>query len=196
MVIKSVSLVGSFSDARGFPERGGPEIAFLGRSNVGKSSLINTLLGRRNVARTSNTPGKTRTANYYLVNGAFLFVDMPGYGYARVSKDERARWAALVSRYLAERATLCCAVHVLDSRRTPDVAEREAVASLQETGRRFCLAFNKIDKLTRGAVRKTISGHLCALEVSPDVAVVAFSSQTGEGKRELWRWLAESLGVA
>ncbi len=196
MVIRSVSHIGSFTDAGGLPRRGGPEFVFLGRSNVGKSSLINTLLGRRNVARTSNTPGKTRTANYYLVNEAFCFVDMPGYGFAKVSKQERAGWGGLMTRYVAERENLRGAVHVLDARREPNDADRDIVFSLRDAGRRFCLAFTKVDKLKRGTVAKTIAGHLRAFELDPRTAVIAFSSDTGAGKRELWEWLEESLGVA
>jgi GTP-binding protein len=192
--VDTVSYVGSFADAHALPRKGWPEIAFVGRSNVGKSSLINTLLGRRGVARTSNTPGKTRTANLYLVNDAFCFVDMPGYGYAQVSKEERSKWQELLTTYLAERDALRGVVQLLDARRTPASADIDLLLSLFDAGRRCCLAFNKVDKLSRGSVRKMIAEHLRILEPDQGTAVVAFSSETGEGKKELWIWIKESMG--
>ena len=194
--IKSVSYVGSFGDVRSFPRRPLPEIAFVGRSNVGKSSLINTLVGRRNIAHTSNTPGKTRTANWYLVNDTFCFVDMPGYGYARVSREERSRWSKLIARYIAEREALRGVVHLLDVRHTPNDADRDVVFSVQEAGRRLCLAFNKVDKIGRASIRRNIAGHLGTLDLASGTAVVAFSTETGEGAQELWSWLLESVGGA
>ena len=195
MKVKSVSYLGSFGDARSFPRPRGPEITFVGRSNVGKSSLINTLLGRRNVARTSNTPGKTRTVNYYLVNEAFCFVDMPGYGYAQVSREERGGWGRLIAGYLAQREALCGVVQLLDVRHTPNDADRDLVLSVADTDKPFCLAFNKIDKVGRASVARNIADHLRALDVEEDTAVVAFSSETGEGKRELWSWIVEAMGL-
>jgi len=192
--VKSVSYLGSFGDARSFPRPRGPEITFVGRSNVGKSSLINTLLGRRNVARTSNTPGKTRTVNYYLVNEAFCFVDMPGYGYAQVSREERGGWGRLIAGYLAQREALCGVVQLLDVRHTPNDADRDLVLSVADTDKPFCLAFNKIDKIGRASVSKHIADHLRALDVKQDTAVVAFSSETGEGKSELWEWILQTMG--
>jgi GTP-binding protein len=194
--VENVVYLGSFADPGSLPRPVRPEIAFVGRSNVGKSSLINALLGRRGVARTSNTPGKTRTANFYVVNDAFCFVDMPGYGYARVSKEERSKWRALVVRYLTEREALRGVVHLLDVRHTPAKSDIELFDSLADAGRRCCLAFNKVDKLGRGSVRGKIAEHLRVLEPEPGTAVIAFSSETGEGKRELWSWITESMGEA
>ena len=196
MKVDTVSYVGSFADSRALPRKGWPEIAFVGRSNVGKSSLINALLGRRGVARTSNTPGKTRTANLYLVNDQVCFVDMPGYGYAQVSKEERSKWQRLVTTYLSDRDELRGVVQLLDVRRTPVRADIDLLLSLVDAGRRCCLAFTKIDKVSRGSVRGTIHEHLRILEPDQGTAVVAFSSETGEGKQELWSWIAESMGEA
>jgi GTP-binding protein len=192
--VKTVSYVGSFDDARSFPRRHVPEIAFVGRSNVGKSSLINSLVGRRNLARTSNTPGKTRTANWYVVNDAFCFVDMPGYGYAKVSQEERLKWRKLITRYIADREALRGVVHLLDIRHSPNDADREIVFSIQRAEKRLCLAFNKVDKARKGSLRATIANHLRVLDIASSVAVVAFSAETGEGRRELWTWLLESVG--
>ncbi len=194
--VKTVSYVGSFGDPRSSPRRDVPEIAFVGRSNVGKSSLINSLVGRRNVARTSNTPGKTRTANWYLIDNAFCFVDMPGFGYAKVSQEERSKWRAMITRYIAEREDLRGVVHLLDVRHSPSDADREIVFLIQEAGRRLCLAFNKVDKIGKGSIETSIAKHLGTLNIASTAAVVAFSTETGQGKRELWTWLLESVGGA
>ena len=192
MKIKTVTYLGSFGDAGTFPDPKGPEIAFLGRSNVGKSSLINTLVGRRrNVARTSNTPGKTRTANYYLINDEFCFVDMPGYGYAQVSKTERAKWIRLINSYVADRGVLKGVVLLLDVRHSPSKGDKETAESLRDLGRRCCLAFTKIDKIKKGIVDKKITDHLKGFPAAPNTGVVAFSSETGQGRRELWAWISE-----
>jgi GTP-binding protein len=193
--VKSVSYLGSFGDTRSLPPPRGPEIAFVGRSNVGKSSLINTLVGRKNLARTSNAPGKTRTVNYYLVNDAFCLVDMPGYGFAQVSKEERGGWKRLIVGYLAQREALCGVVQLLDVRHTPSDADRDLAALIEDTGKPLCLAFNKTDKLSRPIVGKSIAEHLRALDVAKDDAVVAFSSKSGEGKRELWTWILQTMGL-
>lgn len=196
MKVRSVSYVGSFTDARSFPRGAIPEISFLGRSNVGKSSIINSLLGRRGVARTSNTPGKTRTANWYLINDTFYFVDMPGYGYAKVPQEERSRWRALIQRYVADREALMGIVHLLDIRHTPNQADRDLAASVEKARKRLCLAFNKADKLGRNRIPGAIAEHLEALEVAKSTAVVAYSSETGAGRDELWTWIVESLDGA
>jgi GTP-binding protein len=191
--VKSVAYVGSFADPGALPRPGWPEIAFVGRSNVGKSSLINTLLGRRGVARTSNTPGKTRTANFFVVNDALCFVDMPGYGYARVSKEERSKWQTLLRRYLSKRETLRGVVHLLDVRHAPARSDIEFYGELLDAERPTCLVFNKVDKVSRGSVRQTVARHLRVLEPGPETAVIAFSSETGEGKNELWSWITNNL---
>lgn len=194
MKIKAVKYLGSFGDAGSFPAPQGPEIVFLGRSNVGKSSLINSLVGgRRDVARTSNTPGKTRTANYYLVNEEFCFVDMPGYGYAQVSKNERAQWTRLINSYVTEREVLKGVVLLLDIRHSPSTADKETAESLRESGNRCCLVFAKMDKIKKSAVDKNITAHLKGFPVNPDTGVVAYSSETGQGRRELWAWISESF---
>jgi GTP-binding protein len=194
--VQSVEYIGSYADPAALPRTGWPEIAFVGRSNVGKSSLINTLLGRRNVARTSNTPGKTRTANFFVVNDAFCFVDMPGYGYAQVSKEERSKWRVLLARYLEKREALRGVVHLLDARHAPARADIDFFLAVADAGRRRCVVFNKIDKLGRGRVRHTIAEHLRELQPGPETAVIAFSTETGEGKRELWSWITSNLETA
>ena len=126
MRVTSLDFVGSFGYPQKFPNEGRPEVAFFGRSNVGKSTLINTLLGRRKAARTSKTPGKTRSANYFRINERFLFVDMPGYGYAKVAKEEKKRWRKIIDNYLEERDTGKGVVQLLDIRREATPAPRSA----------------------------------------------------------------------
>jgi GTP-binding protein len=195
MKIRSVTYTGSFAAAAEFPAAEMPEFVFLGRSNVGKSSLINALVNRRNIARTSNTPGKTRTANFYLVNEAFFFVDMPGYGYAQVSKAERARWQKVIASYLEGRETLGGTIHLLDVRHTPSTSDREVTAELHRSKRPVCLVFNKVDKIGRTAVDRRVAGHLERLDANPRTAVVPFSSETGQGRKALWAWIEDCLSL-
>jgi GTP-binding protein len=195
MKIRDVAYKGSFGSAAPFPQANGPEFVFVGRSNVGKSSLINVLVSRKNIARTSNTPGKTRTANFYSVNDGFLFVDMPGYGYAKVSKEERTRWQQLISKYLEERESLCGVVHLLDIRHKPSGADQETSKMLHASGRRVCVVFNKVDKVKPHEVDRKIASHLAVLAADRETAVVAFSAQTGAGRQALWAWIRDCLSL-
>ena len=132
MKIKDIKYIGSYASSQSLPKGLGPEVVFIGRSNVGKSTLINTLIGRKNIARTSNKPGKTRTANFYTVNDTFCFVDVPGYGYAKVSKSERARWRRLIAGYLASREPLAGVVQLLDIRHDPSTEDKNVSEILHE----------------------------------------------------------------
>ncbi len=169
-----------------FPAGGRPEVAFAGRSNVGKSSLINRLLGRRALARTSSTPGRTRTINFYAVNDAVLFVDLPGYGYAKVSRDIQESWWSLVESYLAERVPLRGVVHLTDARHPPTEQDREMQAFLAAVGVPCIHVLTKGDKVPRG---QRAAAQRTAREVlgpgSPDA--ILFSAETGEGAADLWR---------
>ncbi len=193
MKIKTVSYLGSYGYHEGFPAALGPEFVFLGRSNVGKSSLINALVARKNVARTSNTPGKTRTANFYEVNDALYFVDLPGYGYARVSKTERTRWQGLIARYLDDRDALRGVVHLLDVRHTPTSEDRKTAEALREASRAVCLVFNKIDKIKEREIDTRVAAHLRALPVDDGAAVIPFSAGDGRGRAALWAWIRDCL---
>lgn len=195
MKIQEFSFVGSFGFAKDLPTDRKLEIAFYGRSNVGKSSILNTLLGVRNAAFSSKTPGRTGNANYFLINQQFYFVDMPGYGYAKVSKKEKARWFALQTGFLERPHNPRGVVLILDSRHTPTEQDREMMARLLKAEKRYCLIFNKIDKLSRGAVAANIGGHLKSLDISGSVGLIPFSSVTREGKRELLAWIADALAA-
>ncbi|MFH1756236.1 MAG: ribosome biogenesis GTP-binding protein YihA/YsxC [Candidatus Latescibacterota bacterium] len=191
--VDTVDFVGSFGYPQDFPREAKKEIAFFGRSNVGKSTLINTLLGRRKVARTSKTPGKTRSANYFRINNKFFLIDMPGYGYAKVPLDEKKRWQSIIANYLQERDVGRGVVQLIDIRRDPTAEDIEMSETLRGSGRRLCVVFNKVDKCKRAEVEQRIAGSLGALDMAGDTAIIPFSSKTGLGKRQLWLWIEETL---
>jgi GTP-binding protein len=170
------------------PPPGPPEVAIAGRSNVGKSSFINALLGRRGLARTSGTPGRTRQLNFFLVNEGFRMVDLPGYGFAVGPARERAAWGPLVETYLRERPTLRGVVVLVDARRGLAGEEIELLGFLAEVGRRAVLVATKIDKLGRGAAATTL--RKLAGTAGAAVPVLGFSARTGEGRDRVWAHLA------
>jgi len=187
--VKSAERVASAASADRFPRPGAPEVAFLGRSNVGKSSLLNRLVGRKGLAHTSSTPGKTRLLHWYRIErgaGTLLFVDLPGYGYAKVSRGERESWRGLVEAYLGDRPSLRLAVLLQDLRR--DVSEDETLLLewLAEREVPAVLALTKCDKLKpmRRAARVRKLREAVAL---PAVEVIATSAQTGASIDDLWR---------
>jgi GTP-binding protein len=170
------------------PIGGLPEIAFLGRSNVGKSSLINTLLGRRKLVRVSAKPGCTRALNFYLINGKWYFVDLPGFGYARVSRDIQARWGRLIMEYLEKRENLLGVVLLLDGRRDPGEEERFLWEFLLAHGRMVIPVLTKADKLKMGERSRILSQFpeaLSPLAVRPE-DFLWFSALTHEGRDKLW----------
>jgi GTP-binding protein len=195
MQVRSVEFVGSFGYPGTLPEDPRPEVALFGRSNVGKSSLINTLLGRLGTARISKTPGKTRAANYFRINDRFFMVDMPGYGYAKVSKAERERFRRLFEQYLEVPKANAALVQLIDARHDPTDLDVAGVERLIDTGRPLCLVFTKADKVSRGSLDKRVGAALRDLGARPDTGVVPFSSVTGQGKRELWAWIETVLSL-
>jgi GTP-binding protein len=170
-----------------------PEAAFLGRSNVGKSSLINALLGRKKLVRTSRTPGRTRALNFFLVNGRWQFVDLPGYGYAAVSREEKAAWGRLVLHYLEARQNLAAVVFLQDGRRLPGEEELFLWEFLQARGRTVLPVLTKADKLKQGERArqlKAVAQVLAPLGVSAG-DFLWFSALTHEGRGNLWTRLLE-----
>jgi GTP-binding protein len=179
-----------------FPEPGEPEVAFLGRSNVGKSSLLNRLVGRRSLARTSSAPGKTRLLHWYRVvraSGETWLVDLPGYGYAKVSRSERARWRPLIESYLEARTTLRTAVLLQDLRREWAEDERLLLEWLVERRIPVLVALTKSDKLKPMRRAQRVRGLRAEIGSSP-AAVIATSATRGTGIVELWRAIDEGRG--
>lgn len=171
-----------------------PEVAFAGRSNVGKSALLNALVRRRAVARVSKTPGRTREVNFFEVNGEFILVDLPGYGYARVSKSARAAWQPLIEAYLRHTQTLRGLVLLLDARREPTDDDRQMLAFLAERGLPVLVAITKVDKLSTAAAAQRVSDLTAALGLDPE-QVVPFSATTGAGRDELAAALVALLRI-
>lgn len=157
MIIRSVNYVGSFSKEEDCPKEEIPEFAFIGRSNVGKSSLINMLCGKKDLVKVSQTPGKTRTINFFRVNDAMQFVDLPGYGYAKISQQERRRFEKMIFEYLAKRQQLQCVFVLIDSRHTPQQLDLDFVNRLGELQIPFALLFTKADKQGRSTTDKHIA---------------------------------------
>lgn len=159
------------------------EIAFLGRSNVGKSSLINSLLQRKGLARTSNTPGRTQSINYFLINDAFYFVDLPGYGYAKVSKSMRSDWGTMAEEYLSEREQLVLCVQLIDSRHEPTRLDLQLNEWLNFNGKPHIAVATKSDKLTANQLTKQLKLIRMALKFSE---VIPYSAETGKGRDDVW----------
>jgi GTP-binding protein len=187
--IATATFLGAASVPGRFPAPTAPEVAFAGRSNVGKSSAINRLLGRRNLARTSSTPGRTQQLNFFLVDERAVFVDLPGYGYARVSKAARAAWRPLVESYLGARGVLRGVVLLVDVRRGPEDEEHDLLGYLAARGLPALLVATKVDKLNRRERDRALA-ELGALAIP----VVAFSAVTGEGVDAVWETLDAWLG--
>ncbi len=160
-------------------------MAFIGRSNVGKSSLLNMLAGRRRLARTSRVPGKTRTVNCYKVNNRVLFLDLPGFGYAKVSKALRAQWSRFVSSYLTQRKELCAVVHLIDCRHPPMALDREVLIKMRSVRVEYLIALTKADKLSgsgRAASRKQVDQVLFECGVRASVTMCSTIKRTGRSE--------------
>jgi GTP-binding protein len=194
-MITSAEFVTSAVRPAQYPPPDLPEFAFAGRSNVGKSSLINTLVSRRKLVQTSSTPGKTRLINFFRVNAAFSFVDLPGYGYARVSEEERRRWRPMVEQYLAARDNLKGVVVVLDIRRAPSGEDGQLLQWLERRDIPAVLVATKADKLSKTAQVKQLGIISDALEADLD-DIVLFSSKSRQGRDGLWNALLELAQAA
>ena len=183
MVIKSAEFVISNSQVSKCPTTGLPEYAFIGRSNVGKSSLINMLTGKKGLAMTSQKPGKTQLINHFIINGAWYLVDLPGYGYARLSKDGREKLKAMIEDYTLERKELVCLFVLVDSRHEPQKIDLEFIQWLGEEGVPFALVFTKADKLTKGSLAANLEAYKARLleewEELPPIFVTSSEQQLG-----------------
>ncbi len=169
-----------------FPSDGKPEVAFAGKSNVGKSSLINTMINRKALARTSQNPGKTRTINFYNVENLLYFVDLPGYGYAKISRSESLKWGEMVEGYLLKRHSLKLIILLIDIRHEPSKNDKLMYDWLKHYNYKIVIAATKADKIKRSQLSKHISIIRKGLEMEKEEILIPFSSETKAGKEELW----------
>ncbi|MCD6137462.1 MAG: YihA family ribosome biogenesis GTP-binding protein [Deltaproteobacteria bacterium] len=194
MNIKSATFVGSAVKPSQYPPEKRPEIAFAGRSNVGKSSLINTLLNRKKLVKTSSSPGRTQTINFFLINNRFYFVDLPGYGYAKVPVSVRKTWRPMVEKYVSTRENLCAVVVIFDIRRIPNQADCDLLSWLAYYHIPEIVVLTKADK-----VKKSNHDQQCkqiSQELSRDPSsLIPFSAITGLGKERLWKAIEAFLTV-
>lgn len=193
MQVKKAVFLSSYASVDACPARKVPEFAFIGRSNVGKSSLINTLTNNGKLAKTSSTPGKTQTINYFGINDSWNLVDLPGYGWARVSKTEKSKWDIMIMEYLMHREQLQTVFVLIDSRLEPQPIDLEFIQWVGEEGIPFSIVFTKADKQTRNKTGTTIAKFTNELyktwEELPPIFVT--SSVSGEGKKEILEYISE-----
>ncbi|PSL44002.1 GTP-binding protein [Salsuginibacillus halophilus] len=193
MKVKKSELYISAAGQDQYPDEGKPEIALAGRSNVGKSSFINKLLGRKNLAYTSGKPGKTRLLNFFNINDAFYFVDVPGYGYAKVSKSERAAWGRLIENYLQNREELCGVVLIIDVRHAPTKDDIAMYDWLKHFEIPVIIAATKADKVPKTKRPRHLKQVRETLEPEEEDELILFSSETGEGMTEAWQAIERKM---
>ncbi|MBW1845613.1 MAG: YihA family ribosome biogenesis GTP-binding protein [Deltaproteobacteria bacterium] len=194
MIIKSTEFVKSAVKPSQYPEDNLPEIAFAGRSNVGKSSLINTLINRKNLVKTSSTPGRTQLINFFKVNNQFSFVDLPGYGYAKVPAAIRKKWGPMIESYLSTRQSLNGVVLIMDLRRQPQDAEIDFINWLKQFNIASILVLTKIDKLSK---TKQLKQHqMIAKGLGVELAdLILFSAKTRKGKDAVWNAIKKVMAL-
>lgn len=193
MKVNNAEIVISAVSKAQYPDDGLPEVVLLGRSNVGKSSFINTLISRRGLARTSSQPGKTQTMNFYRINDAFYFVDMPGYGYAKVSKKEREKWGAMIEEYLQTRENMVLVLLLVDSRHEPTEDDRLMFDWLTYYGLDPVVIATKGDKISKNRQKKAVDNIFKVLGPRKKSDVILFSAAEKIGKAEAWERIEERL---
>ena len=193
MIIKSASLETVCGITSRLPENALPEFAFAGKSNVGKSSLINGLMNRKSLARTSAQPGKTQTINFYNINGAFYFVDLPGYGYAKVSPEEKARWGKMVERYLHRTKQLRRIFLLVDIRHEPNANDRQMYEWIKANGYEPVIVATKLDKIKKSQRDAQLNLIRDILQLPEETPVFPYSALTKEGRDEIYAYLEEML---
>jgi GTP-binding protein len=195
LVIRNVEFIGGMAEKEGWrPDSSLPEVAFAGRSNVGKSSLLNALVRRKSFARVSRTPGRTREINFFRVNNEFVLVDLPGYGYARISKERKSEWKPLIESYMRRTTQLRGIVLLLDIRRDPSDDDRAMLDFLAETEVPAIVALTKTDKVSRTAAREKAADVSRVLALDSE-QVIPFSATTGEGRIELLEAIMDLVAV-
>ncbi len=193
MDVHNVDLTISAVEAKQYPNTQFPEIAFVGRSNVGKSSLANVLINRNGYARTSSQPGKTQTLNFYNIEDKLFFVDVPGYGYAKTSKANREKWGKMIETYLTQREQLKGVITLVDGRHAPTADDVSMHEWLHYYGIEMLTVATKMDKIVRGKWNKQESLIRKTLSLTPSEKVVLFSALTKTGKKEVWDWIEERM---
>ncbi len=191
MVIKNINLETVCGVTSTLPENDKPEVAFAGKSNVGKSSLINALMNRKSYARISATPGKTQTINFYNINDELYLVDLPGYGYARVSEKEKERWGKMIERYLHGSAQLKAVFLLIDIRHDPSANDKMMYRWVVEQGYNPIIIATKLDKIKRSQVQKHVKMIKEGLNLVPGTKIIPFSSQTKQGRDEIWELIGQ-----
>jgi len=193
--VQDVVFVGGATRFSHMPEGNVPEVAFVGRSNVGKSSLLNCFLARRSMARVSGSPGKTREINFYLVNGAFHVVDLPGYGYAKFSRAQRDAWRQTIGRYVTERAALRLVFQLIDARHAPTGLDRDMLLLMKESSAAHVVVLTKADKLSGNGRQQALHRTTRYMhDLGLELPVVLTSSEDGRGRTGLWEWVDVHVG--
>ncbi len=195
MEIKQAEFVSSVADVSKCPKADKPEFAFIGRSNVGKSSLLNMLTNRKNLAKTSNKPGKTQTINHFIINETWYLVDLPGYGYAKVSREKREGFGKIIENYVLKRENLHCLFILLDARLEPQKIDLEFIQWTGEKEIPLCLVFTKADKLTKNLLNRNVFVYKTALlKMWEDLPAMIITSSTAKtGKEELLSFIGKAL---
>jgi GTP-binding protein len=195
MKISSSEFIISAVGPKQYPETCLPEVALVGRSNVGKSSLINCFLNRNNFARTSSRPGKTGQLNYYLINNAFYFVDLPGYGFAQVSKDVKAQWGKMIEAYLNNRREIRAVIQLVDMRHPPSADDKTMHNWLMSKNIPTLVVATKADKISRGQWQKHLKAIKEGLDLPGIDVILPFSAETREGRDELHELVGDIVGL-
>lgn len=194
MKIRSLELETVCGITSTLPENDKPEIAFAGKSNVGKSSLINALLNRKSFARTSSEPGKTQTINFYNINNFMYCVDLPGYGFAKVSRETQAKWGKMIENYLKQSSVLKAVFLLIDIRHEPGNNDKEMYDWIVYNGFEPIIIATKLDKIKRSQIQKNVKVIKEKLQVKPGTKVIPFSSETKQGRDEVWALIDELVG--
>ena len=183
--LNNAEFVRSAAKPKDFPRDSLPQIAFAGRSNVGKSSVINRILNRKNFARVGAAPGKTTHINYFLIDKQMYLIDLPGYGYAKVSKQERDRWGKLIEDWFADTTLMTLGILIVDSRHKPTADDRTMSDFFLSTGKPFVVVANKLDKLKKSEIEPNLAQIREVLELPDEVEIIPFSAEKGTGRQEL-----------
>lgn len=194
MVIKQVSLETVCGITSKLPENTLPEVAFAGKSNVGKSSLINALMNRKSLARTSSQPGKTQTINFYNINDLMYLVDLPGYGYANVPESEKVKWGKMIENYLHQSKQLRRVFLLIDIRHDPSANDKLMYDWIINQGYDPIIIATKLDKIKRSQVSKCVKAIREGLQVKPGTTIIPFSATTKQGREEIWALMDEAIG--